>query len=150
MWKRERKETRKTISLFSTTPPLQKVLERSVPTWVINILHGLSNSSITSSNNYWWVLTKVYFCVWSSVGWDLGVGMARRSLTENGDYTKFPCRRFFHLWLLVLRGRASTTLERITALKIKNMCSFGCEDDQGTEATRRWLLVWKITTSAVA
>lgn len=86
MWKRERKETRKTISLFSTTPPLQKVLERSVPTWVINILHGLSNSSITSSNNYWWVLTKVYFCVWSSVGWDLGVGMARRSLTENGDY----------------------------------------------------------------
>lgn len=149
MWKRERKETRKTISLFSIPPP-QKVLERSVPTWVVNILRGLFNSSITSSNNYWWVLTEVYFCIWLSVGWDLGVGMARRSLTENGDYTKFPCWRFFHLWLLVLRGRASTTLEGMTALKIKNMCSFGCEDDQGTEATRRWLLVWKRTMSAVA
>lgn len=148
--KKSKERDKKDNLLILNTPPQKKVLERSVPTWVINSLHGLFNSSITSSNNYWWVLTKAYFCIWSSVGWDLGVGMARRSLTENGDYTKFPCWRFFHLWLLVLKGRASTTLERITALKIKNMCSFGCEDDQGTEATRRWLLVWKRTMSAVA
>lgn len=81
--------------------------ESGVPTWVINILHGLFNTSITSSNNYWWVLTKVYFCIWSLVGCNLGVGLARRGLTENRDCTKFPSWRFFQLWWLALKDRNS-------------------------------------------
>lgn len=103
MWKRE---TRKSISLFSEEKLFSAWKEGT--TCMIDTLHGLFNSSIySSSNKYWWELTKVSFCIWSSVIWDLGVGLARRGLTENRGYTKFPCWRFFQLRWLVLKGRAS-------------------------------------------
>ena len=63
--------------------------------------------------------------------------MARRSLTENGIILNFLAEDSSNSDYLCSKVELATTLERITDLKIKNMCSFGCEDDQGTEATRR-------------